>query len=759
MRAAVLVLFGICLAAPAVRSAQTITVNPDGTADFTTIQAAIIAAHNGDTVIVEPGIYTGDGNREIRFLGKAITLRSIDPNDGDIVAGTVIDCNSAGRGFVFDEAEGQDSVLAGFTVTNGYHYEEGGGIYCYESSPTITHCVFTYNRTQAAWSSYGSGIDIWYHASPMISNCKFIGNSAEYSGGGIYVGSGCYPVVLDCEFIGNRARLYGGGVFFGPYSSSGSNTPLLINCTFSGNSAGRFGGGVSFGFDCRYGSNAPMLINCVFTGNSAYSRGGGIHASFGNPRLFNCVFTENSAGYYGGGICSTCTGSLTLANCILWGNTDRGGMDESAQTAQIDRSSLTANYCCVQGWTGSLGGIGNIGADPLFADPAGGDYHVLANSPCIDTGDPDYWPLSGETDIDGEPRIMGRRVDMGVDEFAVGPTPIIGVTPTELEFIASQGGPNPATQVLDICNIGVNTLSWEITQDSNWLHVEPTTGNSTGNINEVTLSADITGLADGRYHCNLTISDPTAGNNPKTVEVNLTVQGPVIDLSSTEVVFIKEEGDPSPPDQTLTIRNGGGRTLNWEINYEGCNWLTVEPSSGSSAGEATYVTLSVDMTGLAEHHYCCYLIISDPNAENSPQTVFIYLGIEAPCFPVNDPDFVDWLEVGAPDCWCYARQCHGDADGDRQASSFSGYMWVSTDDLRVLINAWQVKEPPKGPGILTIPNGICADFDHQRQGSAFAGYMRVSTNDLAILIGSWQVKEPPKGPGIPPDCVPVPIEP
>jgi hypothetical protein len=143
------------------------------------------------------------------------------------------------------------------------------------------------------------------------------------------------------------------------------------------------------------------------------------------------------------------------------------------------------------------------------------------------------------------------------------------------------------------------------------------------------------------------------------------------------------------------------------------------------------------------------------NTEDMSFTLFTEPG----CFPSHYFGYLDWLTYGKPDCWCYARQCHGDADGKKQGSAFAGYMYVSTNDLDVVIAAWQVKEPPKGPGILTIPNGICADFDHKRQGSAFAGYMRVSTDDLSVLIGSWQVKEPPKGPGVPGDCVPNPVLP
>lgn len=108
------------------------------------------------------------------------------------------------------------------------------------------------------------------------------------------------------------------------------------------------------------------------------------------------------------------------------------------------------------------------------------------------------------------------------------------------------------------------------------------------------------------------------------------------------------------------------------------------------------------------------------------------------------PQREQWIAVGQPDCWLSSinpRQCHGDADG---ASQGANKFWVSTNDLDVLIAAWnKTYEQLKGQMVGDVPL-ICADFDHLAQG---ANQYRVSTNDLDILIANWQVANGPA-----PDC-------
>jgi predicted outer membrane repeat protein len=172
----------------------------------------------------------------------------------------------------------------------------------------------------------------------------------------------------------------------------------------------------------------PILINCIFSRNSSYWKGGAVYNFYTDPTLTNCTFCENSTNSYGGGIYNS-TGKPRLTNCIFWGNSDDGGVDESAQIHTTGVGGPVINYSCIQGWTGGLGGAGNIGADPCFGDTNNYDYHLKSragrwdpnseswvqddvNSPCIDAGDPN-------SDWTAELWPHGKRINMG----AYGGTP------------------------------------------------------------------------------------------------------------------------------------------------------------------------------------------------------------------------------------------------------------------------------------------------------------------------------------------------
>ena len=355
----VIIAVAVVLAWGGVCYGRTITVDDDGPADFATIQAAIDDSNDGDTVLVADGTYTGDGNRDIDFHGKAITVKSKNGPET-----CIIDCNGTEadphRGLYFHSGEDANSAIIGFTITNGYA-DDGGGIRClFSSSPTIRDCIITGN-----WGAWHGGGIYCASSSPTLVSCRLISNSvATYNLAYLLEGEGGY-----------------GGAMYNCENSS----PRVINCMFSDN-LGEGGGGI-----CNYFECSPRLSNCTFSGHWA-DFGGGILNYWSSPTLSNCTFSGNLAGW-GRALLNLQNSRPMLNNCILW-----DGGDE----IQNYDSTVVITYSDVQGnWAGE----GNIEADPWFADPNTGDYHLKSQagrwdpesetwaidevtSPCIDAGDP-----------------------------------------------------------------------------------------------------------------------------------------------------------------------------------------------------------------------------------------------------------------------------------------------------------------------------------------------------------------------------------
>ena len=467
-------------------------VAPDG--PKATIQAAIDVAVDGDEVILATATYTGDGNRDVDFLGKAITVRSVDPYDPDVVDATVIDCQGSAwdlhRGFTFTSAEGPDSILAGVTIVNGWApivdlgygaAPHGGAILCVQASPVIHNCVLLANMATSggaihstdgspriidcgfvgneclphfAWGAYlpdGGGFS-GHFGSATITGCAFLQNVlwSDYSdpgyprstaGGAIALWE-CDVTITDSEFRGNRAEadLAGGGAV-----DCIQSEVIFVQCTITGNSAGStgFGGGVSF-----EGENATStMVDCVVAGNQALS-GGGIWTS-DNHRVYftatNCTFFDNRAEEGPGLWCPWCD---AIANSIIWNG--EGSLEPADAWTFVD-------YCDLPGgWDGD----GNIDAYPLFVDPGywdgsgtsddlsddfwiDGDLDLGPGSPCIDAGDnnrvpPDLLDLDGDGDTDeplpldvaGAPRCVD---DPDTEDTGSGEAPIVDMGAYEFQ--------------------------------------------------------------------------------------------------------------------------------------------------------------------------------------------------------------------------------------------------------------------------------------------------------------------------------------
>jgi len=372
-------------------AAGTYTSNYDlDTGRYATDRTATFQLINGVAI---KGGYAGLGESDsnARNIDNNKTILSGDLYGND--TGGLSDPSRYENSYHVVSSKGTDAtaVLDGFTVTGGMasdlNNRLGGGMYNYKSSATITNCTFSGNA-----ASYDGGGMSNYNSSPTLTNCTFSGNLAIH-GGGMYNTNYSSPTLTNCTFNENLASQWGGGMYNTNYSS-----PTLTKCTFGGNLANDGSGMFN-----RDGN--PTLTNCTFSRNSADWSGGGMYNSSRSPTLTNCTFSENSATGHGGGM-RNYNVSLTLTNCILWTNSDSDGVDESAQI-HTDGGKLVINYCCVQGWTGGLGGTDNISKDPLFVDMAAGDYHLRRNSPCIDAGNPN-------SDFSLEPKPNGGRINIGV---------------------------------------------------------------------------------------------------------------------------------------------------------------------------------------------------------------------------------------------------------------------------------------------------------------------------------------------------------
>ena len=423
-----------------------------------TIQAGIDAAQDGQTVVVVEGTYF----ENIKFNGKNVILRSMDPSNPACVARTVIDGDRAGSVVTFAGTEDETCVLAGFTIRNG-DADLGGGI-CGGRDSNYTHATIRDNVITTNSALMGGGVS---GCAGEIRENMVCANNAN-GGGGLYVCDGiiennivsgnsgrngaalysCSGVIRNNIISGNWAG-YGGGL--------ASCNGLIEGNTITDNHASSSGGGL---YSCRGGS----IRRNVVRENTAWRDGGGLymcgdvlqcniivenhvyHYQSGGGGLASCTGVENNLivgnSAPSGGALYWCSGSIqnntivgnaafsgsgaaiydrearsTIRNCIIWGNTAADG------TQLYD--TQTPSYSCIQDWAG--GGEGNISDDPRFVDPDGPDddpytfddnnYRLSADSPCIDAGVNYLWFTWPQKDLDGNCRFVGSRVDMGCYEY------------------------------------------------------------------------------------------------------------------------------------------------------------------------------------------------------------------------------------------------------------------------------------------------------------------------------------------------------
>lgn len=325
--------------------AATIEVDWAGSGDYERIQDGIDAASPGDTVLVHPGTYAHEGNRNLDFGGKDIVLRSLAGWES-----TTIDAHGAAgghhRGFYLHSGETSAAVIEEFTIADASGWGFGGGIRCDNASVTIRNCRFlrcyAYGYTHMdGWCGAG----LFHNSSSTIENCivEQCGAHAHCTGFGFLGASDV--TVRDCVFVDN----YSGDLStIGAVWLDGDATVSVDRCTFIGNAA--WGAGVVVS-----GRGRLWLTGSTFALNNAY-RGALVDCRGTVPaEIVDCIFAFNLG--------------LHLIDC--------------------EDADPTIAFCCIYENDVQYLLCGNydddelLREDPLFCDIASGEPWLCADSPCL----------------------------------------------------------------------------------------------------------------------------------------------------------------------------------------------------------------------------------------------------------------------------------------------------------------------------------------------------------------------------------------
>ncbi|MBD3233966.1 MAG: T9SS type A sorting domain-containing protein [candidate division Zixibacteria bacterium] len=351
--------------------------------DYTTIQQAIDAAAEGDTVIVRPGDYN-----TIDFSGKGITVKSLEGPEN-----TTIYSNGPSPAVYFTSDETRSSVISGFTIT-GCSGQSTGAIYIRLSGPSIIDNIIRDNNSAGVYAyrglnplirgneiaynngylMYGCGIALYYCESALVEDNYIHNNHLMISpAGGAGIGTkGCIAIsMIGNKITSNISNSHAGGIF-----NLESYLSLIERNEVTYNSGTYQCGGIQITV-----SNFCDVINNTVSNNTCTELGSGITIGYSNvTTLKNNIITGNSGGY--AGIVNTYSLETEFDYADVWNNTP-------------------TNY------SGIGPGIGCISQDPLFET---GTFYLSENSPCIDAGDPD--PMYDDPD--------GTRNDMGAYYFHQG---------------------------------------------------------------------------------------------------------------------------------------------------------------------------------------------------------------------------------------------------------------------------------------------------------------------------------------------------
>jgi parallel beta-helix repeat protein len=574
------------------------------------------------------------------------------------------------------------------------------------------------------------------------------GSNHSY-GGGMY-NYGSSPTVTNCTFIGNSAYKCGGGMY-----NDGSSSPTVRNCIFNGN----------YNYDIPFtwsggmyndGGSSPTVTNCLFKNNVTL----GI---YGGGNVTNCILWGNGWGEISG------DASVTYSDIEIEGEgvyTGVGNINADPMFA-ADGYHLTLCSLCIDAGT-------NTPPGGLPEEDIDGEERIMgcADEPRVDMGVDEYYtsdcnvflrahcpkPACGTADVPRDVVLCWRP---GVDAnkhdvyFGTDRTAVINAN----DPYTPPGRGRQDSNCYDPCTDDPNQCYyWRIDEvnDANiwrgdvWYFRVVPDCNVVENFNSYT--EDTLGevwkdhwnqedpITQSWLYLKLGIDDANfvrGGKDSNSIRYAYENHlSPWYSEAYADIDYL-----PSQIGRDWTA-NGVKALVLWFYG-QASNPVTEQMYIKLTDGDGDSGTVMYgDMSDIKEpewHKWSIDLALFDARGVNLANVSRITIGFGDGIAPGYDglvyiediqlcagkclgecaPEYADWVAWGKPNCWCFKRQCRGDADGVK-----TGGVWVQTYDLNLLKSAFNKADTI----VKNIPNGICADLNHAKTGG-----VRVQTLDLNIL--------------------------
>lgn len=414
------------------------------------------------TLVPQVGVFGGFAGNETNFSQRNWTNHptylsggdDLDPLIANRVTSPPIDITAVLDGFFITATNGSTAIenyVASPTLRNCvFTGNTNSCFYNLQSGATIANCIFSNNADSCIYNQ---------QAQPVISGCLFVNNTTPQSGAAID-NLQANPSIEDSQFISNSAGS-GGAIY-----NDSQSAPIIDRCAFFANSSGS-GGAIG---DAP--TAGPSIRNSLFTGNQCIFRGGAVADYGSNMSVINCTFVANNGNYSGGGLYfQGVTGSVV--NSIFWDNTVTENIENnSVELLQVHNQSggLAVSNSIIQGLH-VFAGHNNLPYDPLFSNPAGGNFQLSQFSPAINTGLASV--LAGEpTDLAGQPR-LASGADLGAYEFQgtpAAPVDLVAMPQSETNCA------NAAAQFTLITRSNDNDIfTWQVFNGTNFVPVASNT--------------------------------------------------------------------------------------------------------------------------------------------------------------------------------------------------------------------------------------------------------------------------------------------